>query len=244
MCTSMPWWTPWSCRVRIISSPVRSPTWASRGYLCPPKLRCRMRPSFVRSKTAPQASSSRARAGASLACSSAMRQLFRYWPPRMVSAKCTDQASRSSTLASAAARPPSAMTVCALPRSDLQISPTETPAADASIAARSPAPPAPITSTSCSNDWYSMSIRQSSSTATRQRRGRPGSIIRRPPRSAAPAVLEEGRARRGVAARPGSAALRRRRPPNPILQDPAPFHGAGSYRNRRSVTMPIAHSRT
>ena len=63
----------------------------------------------------------------------------------MVSAKCTVHASRSSTLARAAAIPPSAMTVCALPRSDLQISPTETPAADASMAARSPAPPAPIT---------------------------------------------------------------------------------------------------
>jgi len=48
----------------------------------------------------------------------------------------------------AAAMPPSAMTVCALPSSDLQINPTLTPAADASIAARKPAPPAPITSTS------------------------------------------------------------------------------------------------
>src|SRR6478736_33453 len=101
-----------------------------------------MRPSVVRSNTAPQASSSRTRSGASLACSSAMRQLLRYWPPRMVSAKWTLQLSRSSTLASAAATPPSAITVCALPRSDLQISPTLTPAADASIAARNPARPA------------------------------------------------------------------------------------------------------
>src|SRR5262249_31486305 len=46
--------------------------------------------------------------------------------------------------------PPSAMTVCALPSSDLQMRPTETPAAEASMAARSPAPPAPITITSCS----------------------------------------------------------------------------------------------
>ena len=67
-----------------------------------------------------------------------MRQLFTYWPPRMVSAKCTFQLSRSSTLARAAAMPPSAITVCALPRSDLQTSPTDTPAAAASMAALSP----------------------------------------------------------------------------------------------------------
>ena len=101
--------------VRIISKPVRSPTWARRGYLWPPKLRWRIRPSAVRSNTAPQASSSRTRSGASFACSSAMRQLLTYWPPRMVSAKWTFQLSRSSTLASAAAMPPSAITVCALP---------------------------------------------------------------------------------------------------------------------------------
>src|SRR5438105_4247968 len=108
-----------------------------------------MRPSFVRSKVAPQASSSRTRAGASCACSSAIRQLLTYWPPRMVSAKWTRQSSRSSTLARAAAMPPSAITVCALPRRDLHTRPTETPAAEASMAARSPAPPAPMTSTSC-----------------------------------------------------------------------------------------------
>ena len=67
-----------------------------------------------------------------------MRQLLRYWPPRMVSAKWTFQLSRSSTLASAAAMPPSAITVWALPSSDLQTRPTETPAAEASIAARRP----------------------------------------------------------------------------------------------------------
>jgi hypothetical protein len=77
-----------------------------------------------------------------------MRQLLTYWPPRIVSAKWTRQLSRSSTLASAAAMPPSAITVCALPSSDLQIKPTRTPDADASMAARSPAPPAPITRTS------------------------------------------------------------------------------------------------
>ena len=146
---------PWSCSVRIISNPVRSPTCASRGYLCPPKLRCKIRPSFVLSKTAPQASNSLTRSGASLACSSAIRQLLTYCPPRIVSEKCTFQLSRSSTFAIAAAIPPSAITVCALPSRDLQTKPTETPAADASIAARSPAPPAPMTRTSCSNVWYS-----------------------------------------------------------------------------------------
>src|SRR5438309_6780232 len=155
MYTFIPVWIPCCWSVRIISRPVRSPTWARRGYLWPPKLRWRMRPSRVRSKTAPQASSSRTRAGASWACSWAMRQLLTYWPPRMVSAKWTFQLSRGSTLASAAAMPPSAITVCALPKSDLQISPTDTPAADASMAARSPAPPAPITRTSCS--WVSYS---------------------------------------------------------------------------------------
>ena len=62
------------------------------------------------------------------ACSSAIRQLFTYWPPRIVSAKCTFQLSRSSTFASAAAMPPSAMTVCALPSNDLQMRPTRLPA--------------------------------------------------------------------------------------------------------------------
>src|SRR6185369_13881049 len=114
-----------------------------------------IRPSAVRSNSAPHASSSRTRSGASFACSSAMRQLLMYCPPRMVSAKCTFQESRSSTLARAAATPPSAMTVWALPRSDLQTSPTETPCAAASMAARRPAPPAPITRTSCSCVSYS-----------------------------------------------------------------------------------------
>ena len=56
------------------------------------------RPSCDR-RRAPQASSSRTRSGASFACSSAMRQLFTYWPPRIVSEKWTFQLSRSSTLA-------------------------------------------------------------------------------------------------------------------------------------------------
>src|SRR6266487_1660226 len=79
-----------------------------------------------------------------------MRQLFRYLPPKSVSWKCVCQLSRSSTFPSAAAMPPSAMTVCALPSSDLQTSAVRAPSAEASIAARNPAPPAPITITSCS----------------------------------------------------------------------------------------------
>src|SRR5213596_1153005 len=78
-----------------------------------------MSPSFVRSKRAPHSSSSRTRSGASCACSCAMRQLFRSFPPRMVSRKWTFQLSSGHTLPSAAAMPPSAITVCALPRSDL-----------------------------------------------------------------------------------------------------------------------------
>src|SRR6266487_5072799 len=55
----------------------------------------------------------------------------------------------------AAAMPPSAMTVWALPSSDLHTRATWQPCAAASIAARSPAPPAPTTTTS--NSWVSYS---------------------------------------------------------------------------------------
>jgi hypothetical protein len=48
----------------------------------------------------------------------------------------------------AAAQPPSAITVCALPNSDLEMMAVRLPWLRASIAARSPAPPAPITTTS------------------------------------------------------------------------------------------------
>ncbi len=48
----------------------------------------------------------------------------------------------------AAAQPPSAMTVCALPNSDLEMTAVFLPAWRASIAARRPEPPAPITTTS------------------------------------------------------------------------------------------------
>ncbi len=79
-----------------------------------------------------------------------MRQLLSILPPRMVSRKWTCQLSSFHTLPMAAAMPPSAMTVCALPRSDLQTSAVLTPCAGASMAARSPAPPAPMTRTSYS----------------------------------------------------------------------------------------------
>ena len=79
-----------------------------------------------------------------------MRHWLRYRPPFIVSRKWTFQLSLGSTYPSAAATPPSAMTVWALPSSDLQTSPTLVPSALASMAARNPAPPAPMTRTSCS----------------------------------------------------------------------------------------------
>ena len=66
----------------------------------------------------------------------------------MVSRKCTCQLSFALTLPIAAAMPPSAITVCALPNSDLQMIAVRMPCSRASIAARSPAPPAPMTTTS------------------------------------------------------------------------------------------------
>jgi hypothetical protein len=83
-----------------------------------------------------------------LACSSAIRQWFMNLPPRIVSRKWTCQLSFGFTLAIAAAAPPSAITVCAFPNSDLQTIAVRLPCIRASIAARSPAPPAPITTTS------------------------------------------------------------------------------------------------
>jgi hypothetical protein len=66
----------------------------------------------------------------------------------MVSRKCTCQLSCAFTLAIAAAMPPSAITVCALPNSDLHTIAVFLPCSRASIAALNPAPPAPITTTS------------------------------------------------------------------------------------------------
>ncbi len=77
-----------------------------------------------------------------------MRQLLSILPPRMVSRKWTCQLSSGQTLPIAAAMPPSAMTVCALPSSDLQITATRRPRSLASMTARRPAPPAPMTMTS------------------------------------------------------------------------------------------------
>jgi hypothetical protein len=84
-----------------------------------------------------------------------MRQLLSSLPPFIVSAKWASQLSRCATLPSAAAMPPSAITVCALPSSDLQTTSTRAPAPAAAIAARIPAPPAPITRTSVSTVSYS-----------------------------------------------------------------------------------------
>src|ERR1035441_4220718 len=102
----------------------------------------------------PQRSSSRTRSIASWAYSSTMRQLLTSWPPSMVSAKCTSQLSSGSRLPIPAAMPPSAMTVWALPSSDLVTTVTLQPASAAAIAARMPAPPAPTTSTSHSMVSY------------------------------------------------------------------------------------------
>jgi len=52
------------------------------------------------------------------------------------------------TLPIEAAQPPSAITVCALPNSDLLMMAVRLPCWRASMAARSPAPPAPMTMTS------------------------------------------------------------------------------------------------
>ena len=58
-----------------------------------------------------------------------MRQLLSILPPRIVSRKWTFQLSSGQTLPSAAATPPSAMTVWALPSSDLQTSAVVAPIA-------------------------------------------------------------------------------------------------------------------
>ena len=74
--------------------------------------------------------------GASWACSSAMRQLLRNLPPRMVSPKWTCQLSLLLTLRMAAAQP-SAITVWALPlNSDLVTTATRRPRSRASITAQ------------------------------------------------------------------------------------------------------------
>jgi hypothetical protein len=69
----------------------------------------------------------------------------------MVSRKWTCQLSFEFTLPIAAAAPPSAITVCALPNSDLQMIAVRRPPSRAAMAARRPAPPAPMTRTSKSS---------------------------------------------------------------------------------------------
>jgi hypothetical protein len=66
----------------------------------------------------------------------------------MVSRKWTCQLSFGFALPMAAAQPPSAMTVCALPNRDLEMIATFLPFSRASIAARRPEPPAPTMTTS------------------------------------------------------------------------------------------------
>ena len=85
-----------------------------------------------------------------------MRHEFMNLPPRIVSRKWTCQLSWLFTLPMDAAMPPSAMTVWALPNSDLQTMAVRRPCERASMAARRPAPPAPMTTTSYS--WRSNSV--------------------------------------------------------------------------------------
>jgi hypothetical protein len=66
-----------------------------------------------------------------------MRQLLSILPPRMVSRKWTCQLSSGQTLPMAAAAPPSAMTVWALPSRDLHTRAVRSPRSLASMAARS-----------------------------------------------------------------------------------------------------------
>jgi hypothetical protein len=77
--------------MRFGFTPIRgsNPRASAPDPLCPPKFRWLIFPSGVRSNTAPQASSSHTRSGASFACSSAIRQLFRNLAPRIVSPKWT-----------------------------------------------------------------------------------------------------------------------------------------------------------
>jgi general secretion pathway protein D len=66
-----------------------------------------------------------------------------------------DKVFQATPPASAAAMPPSAITVCALPSRLLEMIPVFIPCALHSIAALRPAPPAPMTRTSCSIVWIS-----------------------------------------------------------------------------------------
>src|SRR4051794_35246238 len=101
----------------------------------------------------------------------------------MVSRKWTCQLSLLLTLPMLAAMPPSAITVCALPNNDLQITATRIPFSRAAIAARRPAPPAPMTSTSYSYCSTSVFVAASSVTwspAMSVPQSRVGEAARRP----------------------------------------------------------------
>ena len=151
MKTSTSWWTHLSCSVRISSRPVRSPMCTSRRCVWPPNARCDMWPDGVRSKiAAPLLELAHAVGrllGVQLGHAPVVDELA---ARRSCPGSGRSSSSAASTLPSAAAIPPSAITVCALPSSDLQTSAVVAPSADDSIAARIPAPPAPITTTSWS----------------------------------------------------------------------------------------------
>src|SRR5438309_5374839 len=77
------------------------------------------------------------------------------------------------------------MTVCALPRSDLHTSAVFAPCAEDSIAARSPAPPAPTTTTSYSCCSYLFMFLDNSDVGDRTRSDHPDVEVSEPDREQA-----------------------------------------------------------
>src|SRR5207302_1581989 len=140
-------------------------------------------------------------------------------------AKWTCQLSLGSTLPRAAAMPPSAMTVWALPSSDLQTRVTDSPEEAAAIAARRPAPPAPITRTSWSNVSYRPASARPATTRLRGSLEDPG--VRNRAGHQQPDIDVGGDHREQAGPRPpGMAMVERVHPlPQPEPQTAAP--GAG-----------------
>ena len=134
-------------QVRMISRPVRSPTCAEARVLVAAEVA--LADLAVLGAVEQRAVGLSSHTGRRfLACSSAMRQLLRNLPPRMVSPKWTCQLSLVLTLRIAAAQPPSAMTGVGLAEQRLGHH-GDAQALFARLDDRAaPAPPAPITTTS------------------------------------------------------------------------------------------------